>query len=132
VRYYNDSIATTPERTVAGIRAFAGERLVILLGGRHKQLPWDGLVAEVKQRCRAAICFGEAGPEIAAALSSAGYDGVVTTADLTEAVEQAAGKAMAGDIVLLSPACTSFDAYENFEERGEHFRRLVRAIREDG
>jgi UDP-N-acetylmuramoylalanine--D-glutamate ligase len=130
VRYYNDSIATTPERTVAGLRAFDVEPIVVLLGGRHKHLPWEPLVREVKGRCKAAICFGEAAAEIEDALRAAGFMNVSAADDLHDAVDEATKRATSGDIVLLSPACTSFDAYENFEERGEHFRRLVGAIRE--
>lgn len=130
VRYYNDSIATTPERTVAGLRAFAGEPILLLLGGRHKHLPWDPLVGEAKERCRLAICFGEAGAEIEAALKVGGFGEAMSVGDLHDAVEKAVSLAQSGDIVLFSPACTSFDAYENFEERGEHFRRLVGAIKE--
>ncbi|MPZ22408.1 MAG: UDP-N-acetylmuramoyl-L-alanine--D-glutamate ligase [Dehalococcoidia bacterium] len=72
VRYYNDSIATTPERTIAGMRALDGP-LVLLLGGRHKHLPWEPLVSEVAGRCRAVICFGEAAHEVREALATAGY-----------------------------------------------------------
>lgn len=129
VGYYNDSIATTPDRTVAGLRAFE-QPIVLLAGGRHKNLPWDHLVDEIKARCHAVICFGEAGPEVVARLHRSGYEDVQLTDDLHEAVERAAAAARHGDIVLLSPACTSFDAYENFEQRGDHFRRLVMAIRE--
>ncbi|MEX2237517.1 MAG: UDP-N-acetylmuramoyl-L-alanine--D-glutamate ligase [Dehalococcoidia bacterium] len=130
VGYYNDSIATAPERTIAGMRSFPDHPLILLLGGRHKNLPWEPLVAEVLTRCRAVVCFGEAGREIAEAITGAGFDAIETFDGLGDAVEAAARLAQSGDIVLLSPACTSFDAYANFEERGEHFRRLVRAIRE--
>lgn len=134
VEYYNDSIATTPERTRAGMRSF-DEPLVLLLGGREKHLPLDDLVRDALERCHAVILFGEAAPLLEAAFE-AGVAHVpyearpairrVTT--LEEAVEAARAEAAPGDVVLLSPACTSFDAYENFEQRGDHFRRLVRAM----
>jgi UDP-N-acetylmuramoylalanine--D-glutamate ligase len=123
VAYYNDSIATAPERTVAALRSFE-EPIVLLLGGREKHLPLEEMLAEMKTHCRAAICFGEAGPLMADAASAAGVD-VVRAGTLAEAVEAASHKAQAGDVVLLSPACTSFDAYDNFELRGADFRRLV-------
>jgi len=128
--YYNDSIATTPERTLAGIRSFQ-EPLVLLLGGRDKHLPLEELAAEAASRCRAVVLFGEAAPKLAEALrGAAGLPGraprIERVETLAEAVAAARAAARAGDVVLLSPACTSFDAYDNFERRGEHFRSLVR------
>jgi UDP-N-acetylmuramoylalanine--D-glutamate ligase len=75
-------------------------------------------------RCRVAVCFGEAGPLFAKAVAATGMD-AVQVKTLAEAVEAAAARAQPGDVVLLSPACTSFDAYDNFELRGADFRRLV-------
>ncbi|MEX0800377.1 MAG: UDP-N-acetylmuramoyl-L-alanine--D-glutamate ligase [Dehalococcoidia bacterium] len=128
VAYYNDSIATTPERALAGIRSFS-EPLVLLLGGRDKQLPLDELANEALSRCRAIVLFGEAAPKLEAALAAAAASARGTSvrrADtLEEALAEARAAAQPGDVVLLSPACTSFDAYENFERRGEHFRSLV-------
>ncbi|MGE0057642.1 MAG: UDP-N-acetylmuramoyl-L-alanine--D-glutamate ligase [Dehalococcoidia bacterium] len=123
VAYYNDSIATAPERTLAALRSF-DEPIVLLLGGREKKLPLDQLMTEAKARCRAAVCFGEAGPLFADAAEHAGIE-VVRVGPLAEAVEAASRVAQRGDVVLLSPACTSFDAYPNFEARGVDFRALV-------
>lgn len=124
--WVNDSIATSPERTIAGLRAFT-EPVVLLLGGREKNLPLDQLQALVAERCRAVICFGEAGPFFHDAIRR-----TLPVAQLVEsmddAVAAAAAVAQAGDVVLLSPAGTSFDAYPNFEARGEAFRRLVAAL----
>ena len=116
VQYYNDSIATAPERTLAALRSFE-EPIVLLLGGRDKNLPLDDLMTEAKARCRAAICFGEAGPLFADA-AEAPASRSSAPAPLADAVEAAARVAQPGDVVLLSPACTSFDAYPNFEARG--------------
>ena len=134
VDYYNDSIATTPERALAGMRSFE-EPLVLLLGGREKHLPLEDLAAEACRRCRGVVLFGESGPvlEEAVEAAAAAYPGpqrpVMSRMDsLAEAVEVAQAVAQPGDVVLLSPACTSFDAYENFEQRGEDFRRLVRSL----
>jgi UDP-N-acetylmuramoylalanine--D-glutamate ligase len=126
VAYYDDSIATTPERTLAALRSFA-EPVVLLLGGRDKKLPLEDLAAEVRHRCRAVLCFGEAGHLFAAALSGAGVP-VETVPDLPAALGTAQSRAKAGDVVLLSPAGTSFDAYPNFERRGDHFRALVQSL----
>jgi UDP-N-acetylmuramoylalanine--D-glutamate ligase len=129
VTWVNDSIATAPERTLAGMRSF-DEPLVLLLGGRDKNLPLGDLAAEAGRRCRAVVCFGEAGDLFASAVREAGGDTLpvrrVNTLD--EAVTEAARQARPGDAVLLSPAGTSFDAYPNFERRGERFRGLVREL----
>jgi UDP-N-acetylmuramoylalanine--D-glutamate ligase len=135
VDYYNDSIATTPERTLAGLRSFE-EPVVLLLGGREKHLPLEEMAAEACRRCRAVVVFGEAAPILeealrtaAAGLTSEERPQVLRARALAEAVSAASGAARPGDVVLLSPACTSFDAFENFEQRGEEFRRLVLALR---
>ncbi len=127
--YYNDSIATTPERTLAGIRSF-DEPAVLLLGGRDKHLPLEELAGEALRRCRAVVLFGESAQKLEAALRAAKRSHpkrarIVRTTTLDEAFEAARAAARPGDAVLLSPACTSFDAYENFERRGEHFSSLV-------
>jgi UDP-N-acetylmuramoylalanine--D-glutamate ligase len=134
VRYVNDSIATTPERTLAGIRSFA-EPLVLLLGGKDKDLPKDELAQDALQRCSGIVFFGEDGGLLEAvfeanAASVAQEERPVMTRVMTlaEAVREARDIAEPGDVVLLSPACTSFDAYRNFEERGDEFRRLVRDL----
>jgi UDP-N-acetylmuramoylalanine--D-glutamate ligase len=131
VSYYNDSIATTPERTIAGLKSF-DEPLVLLLGGRDKHLPLHELAREACRRCRALVFFGESGALLEAAVCdyaerwpSESRPRAVRVATLAEAVSVARQAAKSGDVVLLSPACTSFDAYDNFEARGEEFRRLV-------
>lgn len=129
VRYCNDSIATTPERTLAGLRSF-DEPVVLLLGGRDKRLPLEELASEALARCRAIVLFGEAAGKIedaltAAAAAAANRPPALRVAGVSEAVTAARAAARPGDVVLLSPACTSFDAYDNFERRGEHFAALV-------
>lgn len=125
VTYYNDSIATTPERTLAGLRSFE-EPVVLLLGGRDKHLPLDELAAEAARRCRAVVLFGESASKLQEALrEAASRIPVIRVESLPEAVAAATAAAQSGDVVLLSPACTSYDAYENFERRGDHFRELV-------
>jgi UDP-N-acetylmuramoylalanine--D-glutamate ligase len=126
VTWVNDSIATSPERTMAGLRAFA-EPVVLLLGGREKHLPLDGLQTLARDRCRAVVCFGEAGPLFAEAMRSA-VATVELVSSLDDAVAAAARLALPGDVVLLSPAGTSFDAYPSFEVRGEAFRALAGAL----
>jgi len=136
VRYVNDSIATTPERALAGIRSFDAP-IVLLLGGKDKDLPKDELAAEALRRCSGIVFFGADGALFEAAVEAHAAEApfeehpiTVRAATLDEAVREARAMAEAGDVVLCSPACTSFDAYPNFEARGEHFRRLVRALAE--
>ncbi len=134
VLWVNDSIATAPERALAALRSF-DQPIILLAGGRDKKLPWDAFVREVQQRVRHLICFGEAGPMIAqrvqdeAERSGSGQlKSVTVCADLPTAVRLAARLAQPGEVVLLSPGGTSFDAYRDFAERGEHFRHLVQAL----
>jgi UDP-N-acetylmuramoylalanine--D-glutamate ligase len=137
VTYINDSIATAPERVVAALKSF-DEPLVLLLGGRDKKLPWESMLTLAAQKARTIITFGEAGPMIArqaqVALmeaAQAAQGGMAPNVrieqvdTLPEAVELAAHMARPGDVVLLSPGGTSYDAYHDFEARGEHFRQLV-------
>ncbi len=136
VRYVNDSIATTPERALAGIRSY-DEPLVLLLGGKDKDLPKDELAQEALRRCHGIVFFGADGALLEAAIeANAAFSPpedrptTVRVVTLAEAVREARDLSEAGDVVLLSPACTSFDAYANFEARGEEFRRLVHAMEE--
>jgi UDP-N-acetylmuramoylalanine--D-glutamate ligase len=133
VRYYNDSIATSPERTVAALRSFE-QPIVLLAGGRDKHLPWDEMARLTLQKARRLILFGEAAPIIEKAIrvSSLGLrvsEGFIHRCQtLDEAVTVAAREAEPGDVVLLAPGGTSFDAFRDFVERGERFRELVKAL----
>ncbi len=130
VRWYNDSIATAPERSMADIRSFS-EPIVLLLGGRDKDLPWGPLAELVRERVKHVVLFGEAAEKIEKALRAAGVEGLpsVTRCEgLEEAVRTAAELAEPGDVVLLSPGGTSFDAFKDFAERGERFTEWVLAL----
>lgn len=130
--WYNDSIATAPERTIAAIRSFT-EPLVLLLGGRDKDLPWEELAALVRRRVDHLILFGEAAEKISQVLEtelaqpgSPDRDPTVTRCSgLRQAIQAASQIVRPGDVVLLSPGGTSFDEFIDFEERGECFRQLV-------
>jgi UDP-N-acetylmuramoylalanine--D-glutamate ligase len=130
-RWYNDSIATAPERTIADIRAF-DEPLVLLLGGRDKNLPWEDLARLVKERVKHVVLFGEAAGKIADTLTKApGSGSSITTSccsSLEEAVQAAASVAAEGDVVLLAPGGTSFDEFVDFEERGDRFKQWVNKL----
>ena len=128
VRWYNNSIATAPERTIAVIRAF-DEPIVLLLGGRDKNLPWEELIRLVSERVDHVVLFGEAADKIQKTVDSLGLRekrfSLTQANGLHEAVVKAAEVAEAGDVVLLSPGGTSFDEFKDFEERGERFREWV-------
>ena len=131
VCWYNDSIATAPERTMAAIRAFE-EPIVLLLGGRDKDLPWQDLATLIRQRVDHVIVFGEAAEKIEKAVATGGSGerpySLERVVHLHEAIFKAAQVAAAGDVVLLSPGGTSFDEFKDFEERGERFGTWVQEL----
>jgi UDP-N-acetylmuramoylalanine--D-glutamate ligase len=133
VRWYDDSIATAPERTVAALRAFPDDRVVLLAGGRDKHLPWQEMAALAWRKVAHLVLFGEAAGLIEEAMHNTEPSGdqacqIHRTGTLEGAVELAQQVARPGDVVLLSPGGTSFDAYPDFVARGEHFKRLVNAL----
>ena len=131
VRWYNNSIASAPERTIAVIHAFE-EPIVLMLGGRDKNLPWEELMQLVNERVDHVVTFGEAADKIQKTVDSLGLGQKRFTLSrvngLHEAVLKAAEVAKAGDVVLLSPGGTSFDEFKDFEERGERFRQWVQEL----
>ena len=132
VAYYNDSIATSPSRAVAGIKAF-DRPIHLIAGGYDKHLPWDEFAEVVAERVKTLVLIGQAGPAIERAVldaKGATKPRIVYADSLKEAVAVAAGAAVPGDVVLLSPACASYDMFPNFEVRGEQFRKWVREYTE--
>lgn len=131
VSWYNDSIATAPERSEAAVKAF-DQPIVLLLGGRDKKLPWEKLAEVIHRRVDHVIVFGEASKKILTALGEIQPGDQLQTIDhqnnLHDAVQAAAGIVEPGDIVLFSPGGTSFDEFKDFEERGERFREWVKAL----
>ncbi len=129
--WYNDSIATAPERSLAAVDSF-DQPIVLLLGGRDKNLPWDKLAEVVRKRVSRVILFGEAADLIAEAIGpkhrGQNLQSVVKCTTLEEAVKTAANQVVEGDVVLLSPGGTSFDAFKDFAERGEMFRKWVNEL----
>lgn len=133
--WYNDSIATAPERSMAAVRAF-DEPLVLLAGGRDKNLPWDDFAALIRRRVDHLVVFGEAAEIILQAIersrglgeASGGPETVTRVRNLRQAVQAAAGLVQPGDVVLLSPGGTSFDEFRDFEERGVCFAQLVNEL----
>ncbi|MBI2940339.1 MAG: UDP-N-acetylmuramoyl-L-alanine--D-glutamate ligase [Chloroflexi bacterium] len=133
VTYSNDSIATTPERAAAALRAMR-RPVVLIAGGRSKHLPLDEVARLIVDRGRAVVTIGEMADEVAEAVRRADPTGrvpVLHAGTLERAVPLAAAVAQPGDVVLLSPAGTSFDAFRDFEERGQRFKELVRQVMSD-
>ncbi len=132
IKWYNDSIATTPTRTIAGLDSF-DQKLILIAGGYDKKIPFEPLAPKLMEKVKVLILTGATADQIEAALTSySGYDAskikILRAQDLPDAVRLANEQAEEGDIVTLSPACASFDAYPNFEARGRHFKKLVKAL----
>lgn len=134
VRYYNDSVATSPARAVAGLRSF-DEPLLLIAGGYDKCLPFDEFAEVVVEKARMVFLIGQAAPTIQIAIEAAAErlgraPQVWRCRDLDHAVRMAHDYARPGDVVLLSPACASYDSFQNFEQRGERFRKVVHILTE--
>ena len=131
-RYYNDSIASSPTRTIAGLKCFP-EKVILIAGGYDKHIPFDALGPEITAHVKLLILTGDTAPKIRAAVEAAsGYaDGNPVIQEFHEfkdavlAAHKAAGD---GDVVILSPACASFDKFKNFMERGDAFKQIVREL----
>ncbi len=128
-RYVNDSKSTNVDSSAVALRAFR-EPIILILGGRHKGSSYRPLRPLIKGRVRHVLTIGEAQREIARDLD--GRVPLTPCGDLKRAVRLASRLARPGEVVLLSPACASFDQYRNFEERGRHFVRLVKGLRPKG
>ncbi len=132
VRYYNDSIASSPSRTTAGLGCFK-QKVILIAGGYDKKIPFDGFGRVICEHVKLLVLTGPTAPAIheevgrAAALCGQGPR-IILCENFEQAVMSASGNARSGDNVLLSPACASFDAFKNFMERGERFRQLVAAL----
>ena len=132
VKYINDSIATAPERALAALASF-NEPLILLAGGKDKNMVWDTWANQVANQVKHVILFGELADMLRERLLQeksklAGSLQISQVDDLPAAVNLASAVAVAGDIVLLAPGGTSFDSYQDFDERGRHFRSLVREL----
>ena len=127
VRWYNDSIATTPQSTIAALEAFEQPKIIIA-GGYDKNLAFNQLGEKIARNAKAAILLGQTSGKIADAISAcpANQAKIEMVGSLAEAVESASRLAREGDVVLLSPACASYDMFDNFQHRGQEFARLVR------
>ena len=131
VKYYNDSIASSPTRTIAGLKAF-DQKVILIAGGYDKHIPFEPLMPYLVDRVKTLYLCGDTADKIENCLRGyAGYDGspeIVRVEDIADAVARARKTAQSGDIVTLSPACASFDKYPNFVARGNHFKQLVNEL----
>lgn len=131
VRWYNDSIASSPSRTIAGLRSF-DQKIILIAGGKDKGIPYDALGPEINEHVKLLIlCGATAGVIRRSAEQAENYAGleIVDVSDYREAVSLAQSRAEAGDVVMLSPASTSFDRFANFMERGRVFKEIVNALK---
>ncbi len=132
VSFYNDSIASSPSRTVAGLRSFS-RKVILIAGGYDKHIPYDVLGPEIVEHVKLLVCTGATGEKIAAATEYAenyreNQPEILKIDDFYEAVRTAAARAEAGDVVLLSPASAAFDKFKNFMVRGAEFKKTVMAL----
>lgn len=132
VEYYNDSIASSPDRTIAGLKA-REQKVILIAGGKNKGLVYDKLGPVINEKVKVLIVMGETAELIKqSAIKADNYDEnslkIFTASDMEQAVAIARENAQKGDIVSLSPASTSFDKYKNFERRGIHFKNIVKGL----
>jgi len=130
VRYYDDSKGTNVGASVSALRGLPERRVVLIAGGRDKLGAYDPLVAELAKKGRALVVIGEAADRIASA--AAGVVEIARAASMEEAVTLSSKLAQAGDAVLLSPACSSFDMFKDYKDRGDAFVRAVKALERSG
>ena len=132
VRFYNDSIASSPSRTIAGLRSFP-EKVILIAGGYDKHIPYDVLGPEICAHVKKLFLGGATGPKIRAAVENApeyrpGMLEIVDCGDFTKATLAAVRAAEPGDVVLMSPASAAFDQFKNFMVRGQYFKKLVKEL----
>ncbi|MBR1977099.1 UDP-N-acetylmuramoyl-L-alanine--D-glutamate ligase [bacterium] len=123
IKFYNDSKATNPEATIVALRAFPNQKVVLIAGGRDKNTSLDEFCEVVKENIASVVLIGEAADRFEAELKKSGYNEIVRAETFSEAIDISAK--MKPDVVLLSPACASFDMFKSFEDRGEKFREYV-------
>ena len=134
VRYYNDSIASSPSRTIAGLRSFP-EQVILIAGGYDKHIPFEVLGPEIVNHVKLLVLCGATAGKIRAAVEQApgyrpGHPEILEVTPFQRAVEAARDRAQPGDVVTLSPACAAFDQFKNFMERGKTFKAIVNGWRE--
>ena len=132
VKYYNDSIASSPTRTIAGLKALPGS-VILLAGGYDKHIPFEPMTPYIVDKVKLLLLAGPTSDKIEAAVKAdpnytKGHPQIIKVNNFDEAVKVAHEMAVPGDTVTLSPACASFDAYPNFVVRGRHYKELVNKL----
>ncbi len=132
VKWYNDSIASSPTRTIAGLNSF-NQKIIVIAGGYDKKIPYEPLAPYLVRKTKCVVLMGATATKIEAAIKSCpeyreGSPKLIYADSMQDAVNKAANEANTGDIVSLSPASASFDLYRNFEERGRHFKDIVNSL----
>ena len=129
VRYYNDSIASSPSRTIAGLRSFP-EKVILIAGGYDKHIPYDVLGPEICQHVKKLFLCGATASQIRVAVENCAENApeMVDCGNFERAVRAAAAEAEPGDVVLMSPASASFDEFKNFMVRGDFFKKIVKEL----
>ena len=128
IRFYNDSIASSPSRAIAGLRSF-DQKIIVIAGGSDKNIPFDSYAKEVCERVKHLVVMGHTKEKIKSAVLNVNPDFPISVAEnLEDAVNKAYAQAEAGDVVMLSPACASFDFFKNFMERGHLFKEFVNSL----
>ncbi len=133
VKYYNDSIASSPTRTICGTLSLFNQKIILISGGYDKKIPFDTLGSVIAEKVKVLILMGQTANEIRdAVINSSKFSSdelkIVLVKDMQQAVLVAQENAIAGDIVALSPSCASFDLYKDFMERGRHFKEIVNKL----
>ncbi len=131
VKYYNDSIASSPTRTIAGLKAF-NQKVILIAGGYDKHIPFEPMIPYVVEKVKTLYLCGDTADKIEKCLREydkySGHPQIIRVNDIADAVIDAHKTAVSGDVVTLSPACASFDKYPNFVARGNHFKQLVNEL----
>lgn len=134
VKYYNDSIASSPTRTALGTLSLYDFKIILIAGGYDKKIPYDGLGPVICDKVKCLILMGATAPKIKAAVLNAdnysdGNPTIIEVSNMEEAVAKAREVAQPGDLVSMSPASASFDLYKNFDQRGKHFKSIVNGLK---
>lgn len=133
VKYYNDSIASSPTRTICGTLSLFNQKIILISGGYDKKIPFDTLGSVIAEKVKVLILMGQTANKIRdAVINSSKFSSdqlkIVLVKNMQQAVLVAQENAIAGDIVALSPSCASFDLYKDFMERGRHFKEVVNKL----
>ena len=131
IRFYNDSIASSPSRAIAGLRSFH-QKIIVIAGGSDKNIPFDSYADEVCERVKHLVVMGHTKDKIKSAVLAKNPHFPISVAEnLQDAVQKAYAVAEDGDVVMLSPACASFDFFKNFMERGQLFKEYVNSLNKE-